>query len=156
MLARGAPDRYGFVMKTMIPFVMLALLAGCAGQAPKPVADVAPVAPMATLPAIGQGRSVASLDKTTEAEKAAAKAAPAAAGKALGRVVVALGAPAESGFWLKSGLVKAVGKGRVVIGSASVAVELRPGDGGALLSLAAYRALGLELTDLPEVSVFAE
>ncbi len=153
MLARGTPDRYGLVMKPMIPLIMLALLAGCAGQARKPLAAVAPAA---TMPVIGQGHSVASLDKTTEAEKAAAKAAPAAAPKALGRVVVALGAPAESGFWLKSGLVRTVGKGRVVIGSASVAVELRPGDGGALLSLAAYRALGLDLTDLPEVSVFAE
>jgi hypothetical protein len=33
---------------------------------------------------------------------------------------------------------------------------LRPGTGAALLSLAAFRALGLGLTDLPEVTVFAE
>jgi hypothetical protein len=37
----------------------------------------------------------------------------------------------------------------------SLALELRPGTGGALLSLAAFQALGLSLTDLPEVTVFA-
>jgi len=37
-----------------------------------------------------------------------------------------------------------------------VAVDLQSGSGGALLSLAAYRALGLALTDLPEVTVFME
>jgi hypothetical protein len=34
-------------------------------------------------------------------------------------------------------------------------VELRPGTGAALLSLAAFQALGLSLTDLPVVTVFA-
>jgi hypothetical protein len=31
---------------------------------------------------------------------------------------------------------------------------LRPGTGGALLSLAAFQALGLSLTELPQVTVF--
>ena len=140
-------------MKQMIAIGMVVVLAGCAGLAQKPVEVVAP-APVG--PALGLGHSAAALDKTTAAEKAAAMATPVAGAKALGRVVVALGAPAETGFWLKSGLVKTVLKGRVEVGGASVAVELRPGEGGALLSLAAFRALGLELTDLPEVSVFAE
>ena len=53
--------------------------------------------------------------------------------------------------------VQLPGKGKVVTASgASVAVDLQPGSGGALLSLAAYRALGLALTDLPEVTVFME
>ena len=156
MLAGHAQAGYGFGMKQMIAFGMVVALAGCASLAPKPVEVVAPVAPPVVMPVMGQGASVAALDKTTAEQKAAAKAAPVAGARALGRVVVALGAPAEAGFWLKSGLVKAVAKGRVEIGGASVAVELRPGEGGALLSLAAYRALGLDLTDLPEVSVFAE
>jgi hypothetical protein len=46
-------------------------------------------------------------------------------------------------------------QGRVVTASGqSLTLELRPGTGGALLSLAAFQALGLSLTGLPEVSVF--
>jgi hypothetical protein len=37
----------------------------------------------------------------------------------------------------------------------SLAVELRPGTGGSLLSLSAYQALGLPLTGLPEIAVYA-
>jgi hypothetical protein len=52
--------------------------------------------------------------------------------------------------------VTAPGKGRAVTATGqSVAVDLQPGSGAALLSLAAYRALGLALTDLPEVRVYA-
>ena len=68
---------------------------------------------------------------------------------------MALGSPAEQGIWLKTALVSAVTPGRVVTaGGQSLAVELRPGTGAALLSLAAFQALGLKLTELPEVTVF--
>ncbi len=81
----------------------------------------------------------------------------AAAGAALGQVSVVLGSPAEQGFWLRSALIRTPGKGRVELpDGASVAVDLRPGEGAALLSFAAYRALGLALTDLPVVTVYAE
>jgi len=102
------------------------------------------------------GATAAALDTTTEAEKVAALVAPAAGGeRELGRVVVALGSPAEQGIWLKTALVSAVTPGRVVTaGGQSLAVELRPGSGAALLSLAAFQALGLKLTELPEVTVF--
>lgn len=146
----------------LIPALSLSLaLAACAALEPKPAAPVAAepavVAP-APAPVIGgAGKTAAALDSTTAAERAAAVAAPAAAGRELGRVTVALGPPADQGFWLKSALVTAPGKGRVVTASgASVAVDLVPGAGGGLLSLAAYRALGLDLTALPEVTVFAE
>lgn len=120
-----------------------------------PGTDKAP--PPATAPLGAQGQSAASLDQTSAAEKAAAKAAPAAAGRALGSVSVALGSPAEQGFWLKTPLVTVPGKGRVTLASGkSVAVDLQPGQGGSLLSLPAYRALGLALTDLPQVTVTAE
>jgi hypothetical protein len=69
--------------------------------------------------------------------------------------VVALGPPAEQGLWLSSALVGAVAQGRVTTASGqSLTLELRPGTGAALLSLAAFQALKLPLTDLPEVTVF--
>ncbi len=143
---------------------LVAVLPGCSvlnglKPAPKspPVEIVAPVEEAVTLPALGAGQAAAALDQTTAAEKAAAAAPVAAGARELGRTTVALGSPAEQGFWLKSPLVTAAGKGRVTTSSgASVAVDLQPGTGGSLLSLAAFRALGLGLTDLPEVVVSAE
>lgn len=141
-----------------------AVLSGCgmldrlkpAPKAPE-VQIVAPVEEVVTLPALGEGQAAAALDDSTAAEKAAAVAEPVAGARVLGKTTVALGSPAEQGFWLKSPLVAAAGKGKVeTAGGASVAVDLQPGSGGSLLSLAAYRALGLSLTDLPEVTVFAE
>ena len=104
----------------------------------------------------GQAVSAEVLDKTTAEEKAAALAAPAKGGeRALGKVVVALGSPVEQGIWLSSALVKDKAQGRIMTAAGkSLAVELRPGTGGALLSLAAFQALGLSLTELPEVTVF--
>jgi hypothetical protein len=68
---------------------------------------------------------------------------------------VALGPPGDQGLWLSTALVQEVAQGRVVTADGtSLAVELRPGSGGALLSLAAFQALGLPLTALPELRVF--
>jgi hypothetical protein len=131
------------------------------GRSPEAVAAAVPVEPAADgallSQPLGGAQSAAALDQTTDAEKAAATAAPsAAAERALGAVTVALGSPAEQGFWLRSALVTSPGKGRVVtVTGQSVNVELQPGTGAALLSLAAYRALGLSLTDLPSVTVYA-
>ena len=112
--------------------------------------------PIAIGPVAG-AQSADALDQSTASEVAAATAAPVpGAERNLGAVVVALGSPAEQGFWLRSGLVKAAAKGRVVTAAGkSVNVDLQPGTGAALLSLAAYRALGLSLTDLPSVTVYA-
>ncbi len=124
---------------------------------PKPAPIVAPVAEAVVLPATGAGQSAAALDQTTAAEKAAAAAVPAGSERMLGTAVVGLGSPAEQGFWIKSALIAAPAKGRVQLASgASVNVDLLPGTGGALLSLAAFRALGLGLTDLPEVTIYAQ
>lgn len=153
------------MMKHALLFVsMAALISGCGvlnrlKPAPKapPVEIVAPVEETVTLPAMGAGQAAAVLDQTSAADKAAAIAPAPTGARELGRTTVALGSPAEQGFWLKSPLVLAPGKGRVTTTSgASVAVDLQPGTGGALLSLAAFRALGLSLTDLPEVTVSAE
>jgi hypothetical protein len=122
---------------------------------PLPAAETAPAATTGVL-GTTQAVSAEALDKTTAQEKAAALAAPAVGGeRELGKVVVALGPPAEQGIWLSSALVTAVGQGRVVTAAGkSLGVELRPGTGAALLSLAAFQALGLSLTDLPEVTVY--
>ena len=146
---------------TLVIAVALAL-SGCAAmpfgkRATEPAQIVAPVEPAVTLPALGAGTTAEALDQTTTAERAAAVLVPAAEGRALGKVTVALGSPAEQGFWLKTTLVSVAGTGRVVTASgASVAVDLIPAQGAALLSLAAFRALGLSLTDVPEVSVFQD
>jgi hypothetical protein len=158
-------------MRTVLLLALSLALAGC-GDAPLfGRSAVSPVAMTPTDPTLrppsrpaagaaiptGGAQTAAALDTTTEAERAAAVASPAAAGAALGQVSVALGSPADQGFWLQAALVRAPGKGRVELpGGASVAVDLRPGQGAALLSLAAYRSLGLSLTDLPVVTVYAE
>ena len=141
--------------------------AGCgrfAKPAPQAVAD-APATGLRPMPrpgAIGalpatspKARTAAALDRTSDADKAAVLAAP-AAGTELGRVVVSLGNPAEQGFWLRSGLVKAPRPGVVRLASGKTAqVDLLPvgAGGGPQMSLATFRALGLGLTDLPEVIV---
>ena len=69
---------------------------------------------------------------------------------------MALGPPAEQGLWLKTDLVTETTQGRIETADGkSLTLELRPGTGGALLSLAAFQALGLSLTGLPEMTVFA-
>lgn len=150
----------------LIPVVALAL-SGCAlfQKQGGPTAATGPVAPQAATefaPAASTSvlgaRAVSAemLDKTTAEEKAAALAAPAKGGeRELGKVVVALGSPAEQGIWLSSALIKDKTQGRIVTAAGkSLAVELRPGTGAAHLSLAAFQALGLPLTELPEVTVY--
>ncbi len=152
-----------------VPVLVLALavtLSGCAlfqkeGRAgvtgpaePQPATEFAPAVSTTALGA--RAVSAEMLDKSTAEEKAAALAAPAKGGeRELGKVVVALGSPAEQGLWLSSSLVKETAQGRIMTAAGkSLAVELRPGTGGALLSLAAFQALGLSLTELPQVTVY--
>lgn len=135
-------------------------LSGCdtspvSAVAPPPAQSAATVAPQRIAPPAGS-RTAAAFDRTSAAEKAAALAAP-ASGTALGQVTVSLGNPAEQGFWLRSALVKDKRPGVVKLASGKTAqVDLLPlTGGGPQLSLAAYRALGLGLTDLPQVTVLA-
>jgi hypothetical protein len=150
----------------IIVLVSIALLplSGCAMfdrlsapavAAPPPVVEAAPLTAIVPL---GTGAQTAeTLDQTTPEEVAAATAPVAGGERELGKAVVALGSPAEQGFWIKTPLAVVAGKGRVVTADGkTVNVDLQPGTGGALLSLAAFRALGLGLTDLPEVTVFAQ
>ena len=121
---------------------------------PSPAAPV--LSPGAILPPPG-AITASALDTSTVAEKTAALSAPPPAGgeRELGRTAVSLGIVTEPGIWLRSSLVKARARGRVVTASGtSIAVDLIPGSGSAQLSLAAFRALGLPLTGLPEVTIF--
>lgn len=112
--------------------------------------------PVATAP-----RTADTLDRTTAAERAAATAA-AAGGTPLGETLASLGSPAEPGFWLRTGLVTRVQQGRVerVNGGGSVRLELRPSGAapgaGSQMSLAAFRALDIPLSELVPLRVYAE
>lgn len=141
--------------KLVIALLLFPPLAGCALLDRAPPAAPAAAAPTVSITPLA--RSAAALDSTTEAERSAALAAGPGKGAELGRVTVTLGNPTEPGFWLRSALVTAPAKGRVVTDQdASVSVDLLPGTSGAQLSLAAFRALGLPLTGLPSVAVFTE
>jgi hypothetical protein len=146
------------VKPVLIVVLVAGSLSGCGlMNRLKPAPIVAPVAEAVVLPAMGVGQNAAALDQSSDAEKAAALTASVGVERSLGTVVVGLGSPAEQGFWIKSPLIATAGKGRVELKSgASVNVDLLPGTGGALLSLAAFRALGLGLTDLPEVTIYAQ
>ncbi len=159
---------YAPAMRKPMSLILALSLAACGGlpfgkrdEPPPPLTasepTIRPQGRPVAMGVVGGARTPEALDASTEAERAEALAAAAAGGRSLGQVTVALGSPAEQGFWLRGAVVPAQGKGRVVLsGGASVAVELIPGEGPALLSLAAYRALGLPLTELPLVTVYAE
>jgi len=154
----------------LAPLLLMLALGGCAGLKPAAPPDgwteaAAPASGPVPRPEAGAvsapvriapagARTAAAFDRTSAEDKAAALAAP-ASGAELGQVTVSLGNPAEQGFWLRSGLVTAPRPGVVRLPSgASAQVDLLPSTGGgAQLSLAAYRALGLGLTDLPLVTV---
>lgn len=163
----GPASDYGRGMMRQITLLAVVLsLAGCAAlerwqdrvSSPNAAAIRAPAPATVNqrLPGTAGGQSAEALDTTTEAERAAALAAQPATGAALGKVKVSLGNPTDPGFWLQSPLVTAPRQGRVEAGGTSVKVELRPGQGGAQMSLPAFRALGLPLTSLPEVTVYAQ
>lgn len=112
---------------------------------------VAPVPPAA--------RTVEQFDTTTDAQRSAASGGT-GGGQDLGVTITSLGAPSEPGFWLKTPLVSAPAKGRVVYAATgkSVQVDLIPIDGpktaGSRMSLSAMRLIGAPFTGLPEIRVF--
>lgn len=77
----------------------------------------------------------------------------------LGTTIASLGTPDEPGLWVKTPLVTAKRKGRLVYPAknTSATVTLIPIDGpasaGSRVSLAAFRMLGVALTDLPELEI---
>jgi hypothetical protein len=151
-----------------LPVLALTLtLAACAAMKPAPksppggaATDAAPL--VSAPPPPPTARTADEFDTTSAEDRAAAGDAPAPAGEAkLGLTVASLGDPASPGFWLETPLVTKVQQGRVVLpGTGTVVqVELRPiggpATGGSRISLAAMRLLGVALTDLPELEVYA-
>ncbi len=109
-----------------------------------------------------EARTVEEFDVTTAQEREEAAAVPVATvEKRLGLTVASLGDPTQAGFWIKTPLVSAAGKGRVVYPGTgkSVQVYMTPIEGsgfaGSRLSLAAFRLIEAPLTELPEVEVFS-
>lgn len=161
--------------KLLTPVILVLFVSACSGGGlfnrgpkpdPKPV--LLPEKPTAqqlpgagSKPGIGTaGVSADALDKASEAEKkAATQGASIAPSRSLGKTTVSLGDPAQSGFWLKTGLVKSTTEGRVESASGkSVNVTLIPisgADAGSRMSISALRALGIGLTDLATVTVFS-
>ncbi len=147
------------------PLLAVTLALGACGtlglgkkKAEPPPADLATefAAPVTVTPLGASGAAPASLDTTTAAEKTAALATPPKGGeRELGRQTVALGSPVDPGLWVQTALVTAPAKGRIVAANGkSLAVDLRPGSGAALMSLSAYQTLGLPLTDLPQITIY--
>lgn len=148
----------------------LALLAACAQspfEAAEPEAveeapDAAPVDTVAVAPPPPPAARTEEQFDTTTAEQRAAAAdpEPEAGERLLGTTIASLGDPTQPGFWIKTPLVSAPGKGRVVFpGSGkSAEVDLIPIEGepgaGSRLSLAAMRLIEAPLTDLPSVEVY--
>ena len=155
--------------------LVLALVAGCTNTppVPEPAPDTqdtqaeGPVRPVLRPAGLGrsvpkEAKTVEQFDVTTPQERAEAAAVPVAAQeKSLGTTVASLGDPTQAGFWIKTPLVSAPAKGRVVYpgNGKSAQVDLIPIEGpdtaGSRLSLAAFRIIEAPLTGLPEVEVFA-
>ncbi len=108
-------------------------------------------------------RTAEQFDTTTAEERQKASAAPAQSGgeKALGQTVASLGDPARPGFWLETPLVSSAQKGRVLFSDTGKTAQVDlipiegPKTGGSRLSLAAMRLIGVPLTGLPTIQVFA-
>lgn len=148
----------------------LIVLSGCAQGPLSGLRPADPVVPAATLPEAPPpapipkpaARTVEEFDTTTAAQRAAAaKPAPGAETR-LGTTVASLGNPAEPGFWLRTPLARAEAPGRIEhpATGASAQVTLLPMPGaaagaGSQISLPALRLLGLPLTALPDLVVYA-
>lgn len=166
-------------MRAVLTLSFAVVLAGCALPVIAPFSPTPDLAPRATAePAVAVGEpdptlaplpkpaamTAEALDTTSEAEKAAATAKPVASGKPMGRTIASLGDPTDTGFWLKTPLVTAPQEGRVETAEGrSVKVGLFPltggakaGKGGSQISLPAMRALGLDLTAMPELTVYRD
>ncbi|MBK5934209.1 hypothetical protein CCR78_09505 [Rhodovulum imhoffii] len=147
----------------IVLLAVASILAGCAraplegSGAPVPPPKPRPVAAPAP-PATAM--TVEQFD-TTSVQARTLAAAPDSGGQRLGTTIASLGDPAEPGFWAKTPLVDTVRTGRLEspASGASVQVELRPlkapAGAGSQVSLPALRVLGVPLTDLPELIVYA-
>lgn len=160
------------MIRTTLLTLICVSVGGCASM---PFSRSGPVAPAIAVQPAGDatarpqprpngtgGQTPDALDQTTAEDRARASAGRPASANLLGATLASLGSPAEQGFWLRTGLVTRVQPGRVELdtGGASLQVELRPSgaapDAGSQLSLAAFRALDMPLTQLLRLQVFAQ
>ncbi|MEM6407883.1 MAG: hypothetical protein AAF700_05640 [Pseudomonadota bacterium] len=140
----------------LTPALAVIALSGCAmiqDRFAKPPFEDTESAPVEVTEAVSEPES-----EVSEGVKEASTA-PAGAG-ALGQTVASLGDPTRPGFWLKTPLVEAERPGRIAgADGTSVQVTLIPleasSGAGSEISLSAMRALGLSLTDLAPIEVFA-
>lgn len=139
-----------------LALILPALLCACAlpgrGSDPAPASEPAPLVTEAPGPEVLRPRP---------RPQAPVVAPPPRVPGSLGETLAGLGAPAEAGLWLRTGLVTSPRPGRIVTATgASLAVELRPtgaaATAGSQLSLAAMRALALPLTQLANLTVYAD
>ncbi len=158
---------FGCGSKPMILLVAASSLWACTpvpktpDVAPLPTAEARP-APRPAVKPPKSARTAEDFDTTSREERVAATRAPQKNGaQKLGTTIASLGDPTDPGFWAKTPLVKAPTRGRLEdpASGKSVLVELRPLDAasgaGSQVSLPAMRALGVSLTGLPELAVYA-
>ncbi|SIO28100.1 hypothetical protein SAMN05444722_1180 [Rhodovulum sp. ES.010] len=152
-------------MRRGILSLIVLALSGCGtltGLDREPAAPASrPGEPMSAMAPPAEARTVEEFDTTSPQQRAAATVAPRGPEDLLGRSVASLGDPADPGFWAVTPLVPSTRQGRLVDPATgfSVLVELRPRDAdagaGTLVSLPALRALGVVLTDLREIAIYA-
>ena len=152
-------------MKHHILFVLGATigLGGCA-QLPDFLRSAPPPevsGPDLPTPQANGARPMARPTEAQEVAQEVAQVGPSAASGVLGTTVASLGDATQPGNWLETPLVSVRQTGQVSASTGkTVAVELRPISGpdgaGSRISLAAMLALGLSLTDLPELTVRAD
>lgn len=141
----------------ILPF---AALAACETTTMDPAPTAPPRTPAATV-AVGDAAAAAAAEARTGTVEGGPVVQAAPASGRLGSTVASLGSATEGGMWLKTPLVRSAAKGRVVNPATgkSVNVNLIPlggaASGGSQLSLPAMTSLGIGLTDLPTVDVFA-
>ncbi len=131
--------------------------------APKPPEPVETLDETPAPPPRPEARTVEEFDTTSAEDRAEALAVnPEPAGeRRLGFTVGSLGSPTDPGIWVKTPLVSKLTAGRVEVAATgkSANIELRPSGGdagsGSQVSLAAMRLLGVGLTELPELVLYA-
>ena len=146
------------MIRSLFSIAALLAIAACAPMEPTLSDGPGDAVPreVSAPPPPASARTVEEFDTTSAADRIEA-ADSTEGGRLLGTDVASLGDPSEPGFWIASTLVTEAGRGRVVLAGTDTAVEvdLIPGTGGSRLSLPAMRVLGVGLTDLPEVEIYA-
>lgn len=144
------------IIRALLALALVASLAGCGGGF-RPLSFLNSDREASAVPPPAVASETVEED-TDEDEEDTAEAAPASGN--LGTTVASLGDPTRPGLWMETPLVSTETPGRLEAGNgSSVDVTLIPSGGapgsGSRISIMAMQALGLGLTDLPTLTVFA-